>query len=215
MSELNSSFGSEVATKDIANVPPIPLGTDFDITFDMTSDFPVTASKAKVPSNPRSQFSASQPVSPHFSPTKTEVTDHLLTGTTTPEVHRIELVSARSQIHNQPPVTMERLASMGNSRPRTAVSNKPHITPKMYVFGYREEMGYIPKPFISSHRPKTARSRKRGQIPQEESPRRRTIAHAKPLSKRRELHFDSVDPELFRAVTIGTFEQFTKQYKGP
>ena len=213
MSELNSSFGSEA--KEFTNVPPIPLGTDFDITFDMTSDFPVTASKTKIPSSPPVQFSASQPVSPHLSPTKAQHNDSLLTGTTAPEVHRVEILSGRPQFHNQAPVTMERFASMTHSRPRTAGSSRPQVKAKTYVFGFREEVGYIPRPFISSHRPKTARARQRTAVAVEESPRRRTVVRAKQLSKRRELHFDSVDPEVFRAVTIGTFEQFTKQYKGP
>jgi hypothetical protein len=84
--------------------------------------------------------------------------DTLLVGLNAPEVHELGIIAPHATVVNRPPITMSQFATRESGRTnsvRSSVSKgPPRVKPKMYVFGYREEGEYVPKPFISSYRPK-------------------------------------------------------------
>lgn len=203
---------SQGFSREQTNIPPIPLGSDFDLSFDMTSDFPVTASQVKINQSQsvRSTFSTTQPSSAQI---PKAVPNDPFSITVEPETSAQEPVTARAIVQNQAPVSMERLSM--KQKPKTARTslNRPAVKPKTYVFGYQEEASYIPRPFISSHRPKTARERPA--VSRVERSQKLPFQRPIQLSKKRKIEFETVNPEVFHSVTIGSFDQFTKTYKGP
>lgn len=203
---------SQGFSREPANVPPIPLGSDFDLSFDMTSDFPVTASKVQIEQSQsvRSTFSTTQPVSARVA--KPVPNESPFSGSVTPEKFAPEVVTSRA-IQNQAPMSMARLSMKQRPQSARTSMSRPTVKAKTYVFGYQEEASYIPKPFISSHRPKTARERPAAV--RVESQAKRPFQRPVQLSKKRKIEFESVSPEVFHSVTIGSFEQLAKSYKGP
>jgi hypothetical protein len=186
-------------SRTLKAIPPVRLGSEFDLSFDMAADIPAPAK----PSRPlgTSAFSSTQPVS---RPQRVPVND---------EVHQVGIANPRQ---NQPPIAMAKFTSENLSpRSNTAKSSvrepQPHVKAKMYVFGYRDEAEYIPKPFISSHRPKVPRERAASARVKEKG--RIGIRFEKPakLSKRREV----VDSNFQHSIVIGSFQQLEKHYRGP
>jgi hypothetical protein len=195
------------------STPPIPLGSEFDVTFDMADGSPAPA-KPPVPFGANT-FSATQPTSTRAvrrGLLKSQETGPLV-GSNAAEVHQIDIVRARQ---SQAPVAMERLASQGavsirSGTARSQHSAHPNVRPKMYVFGYREEAEYIPRPFVSSHRPKVPRDRAGSARAGRSSRARFTFEKPAKLSKRREV----VNPDFCDSIVVGSFHQFEQSYRRP
>jgi hypothetical protein len=195
-------------------VGPIRLGSEFDLTFDMTGDG--APPPRRVPPSGNKTFSATQPMASH-PPKKPDVfDDDPLVGPNVPEVHKLGITPPHPTLVNRPPVTMSQFAVKESARTNSARSRAstgpPRVKAKMYVFGYREEAEYVPKPFISSHRPKMPKSDR--PLSARRDSLRGGIKFDRPvkLSKRRHVTLGS---DACHSVVIGSFDQFENQYRGP
>lgn len=94
-------------------------------------------------------------------------------------------------------------------RPKTATA--PNIKAKMYVFGFHEEAKYQPHPFVSSHKPKTSKSRMKNTRSEQQSSLHQFQKPFK-LSKRRTVAFDDL-PSNFHNIYLGSFEEFSHTEK--
>ncbi|KAK8882249.1 hypothetical protein M9Y10_044891 [Tritrichomonas musculus] len=94
-------------------------------------------------------------------------------------------------------------------RPKT--SNVPNVKAKMYVFGFHEEAKYQPHPFVSSHKPKTTRSRAKTTRNEQQSALHQFQKPFK-LSKRRTIAFDEMPAHLHN-IYLGSFEEFSHTEK--
>lgn len=210
--------------KDTKNVPPIRLGSAFDLSFDMTSEFPLTASKTHTGQFELDLSLTTLPTSPR-SLSKTSRTEKtsgfsLISGSNAPTVHRIDVGGTTTNISNQPPITMSRMA-LQNTEPNFNYSQRsfstartPRASVKTYVFAFKDEAQYIPKTFVSSHKPKSARQQ-RSVTSRSIDPRR--VKHEIPakLSKKRNIHVEPTS-NLVHSVLIGSFEDLTcSNYQGP
>jgi hypothetical protein len=192
-------------------LPPVQLGSEFDLTFEMAGDSaatPVGSSRQFGAST----FSATLPASSRLHPNPLQEGGPLA-GANEPEVYHIGIVSRRP---DQAPGAMARLSPQNLSeRANTARSSvptqRPMVKPKMYVFAYREEAEYIPRPFISSHRPKVRRERAASARTRDSW--RVAVTGERPawLSKRREV----MDADFCHSMVIGSFQQFERRYRGP
>jgi hypothetical protein len=190
-------------------VPPVRLGSEFDLTFDMAGESSTSPSKSTHPFG-TSALNSTQPISPRHHRIQTHDTGPI-TGANAPEVHHIGIVRPR----NQAPVPMAKLSSQNvTERANTARSSvktpRPTVKPKIYVFAYHEEAGYIPRPFISSHRPNVPRDK--AVCAQTRGTGKIEIKFEKPakLSKRREV----VGPGFCHSIIVGSFQQFEEHHRG-
>lgn len=94
-------------------------------------------------------------------------------------------------------------------RPKT--STGPNVKAKMYVFGFHEEAKYQPHPFVSSHKPKTAKNRIKTSRNEQQSALNQFQRPFK-LSKRRTVAFDDM-PSNFHNIYLGSFEEFSRTEK--
>jgi hypothetical protein len=191
-------------------LPPVQLGNEFDLTFDLSAD--PTSSPAR-PTRPLGlgAFISTLPASSR-QPRVAFAESSPVVGLNAPEVHQLGIVSGKCPPPNQPPVPMAKLSSDRANTARSSVrTQRPSVKPKMYVFGYREEAEYIPRPFISSHRPKVARGR--AVSAREKAMNRLAMTFERPakLSKRREV----ANVDFCHSIVIGPFQQFEQQYRGP
>jgi hypothetical protein len=192
-------------------VAPVQLGSAFDVTVDM-AEAPPAPAKPAAPLGAHT-FSATQPAAARAVRRAPAGAAGPLVGTNAPEVRQVDIVRARPAVASQPPVAMERLApaSVRSGTARSQHSPRPSIRPKMYVFSYREEAAYIPRPFISSHRPKAPREKPRSARADRAAGARFTFDRPAKLSKRREV----VALDFCRSIAVGSFQQFEQSYRGP
>ena len=81
----------------------------------------------------------------------------------------------------------------------------------MYVFGFHEEAKYQPHPFVSSHKPKTAKNRMNAAKSEQQTAIRQLQKPFK-LSKRRTIAFDDM-PSNFQNIYLGSLEEFSHTAK--
>lgn len=208
--------------KEMKTIPPIRLGSAFDLSFDMTSEFPLTASKTHSDqfeldlsrtTLPTSQRSASKT-------SRNEKTSgfSLISGSNSPTVHRIDASGTTANVANQAPITMNRMAlldtepALNYSTRSFSTARSPRASVKTYVFAFKEEAQYIPKPFVSSHKPKAARQRPMSA--RVSDPRRIKRDMPAKLSKKRNIYMEPTS-NLIHSVMLGSFEDLTNKYQGP
>jgi hypothetical protein len=127
----------------------------------------------------RNTFAATQPESV-IGPTD------VVCGMNTHDVHSIRLVSAH------PPIPITKLSES----PKPAPLSPDPIRAKSYVFGFKNEIGYIPRPFRSTHRLKISRERSQTEM-------HGSTTKPPKLSKRRHIAVD-----LSNCADIGSFDEF-------
>jgi len=203
---------------------PVPYGNEFDITYDLIMDIPIPNGRNSISEKP---ISSSRTAVTSLSEKKknsrnSERDSHLifdnqlLEGSNAPTTRHFGIFGNRSSKISQPPVSMSRLAQMtdsNTSRPVTSHSKHPDF-PKgnvqTYVFGFDKPLDFIPRPFISSHRPKTPRSRPSTSMSQKVSG---TIPSPRiQLSQNRNLA-QSSDALRVHTVLIGGIDQFDEKKK--
>lgn len=222
----------------------IQFGSDFDITFDMTNEFQTTTKTRIDPFMGNTFDNTQPVQVRTFSkPIEDDMVNTLLVGTNTPSFHYIEMIpnTARSSISqnsqsvrsttysqnsvpiNRPPISMLNLANTSPvqnqshrpfQRPNSTISSRPNIKPKMYVFGFQDESKFIPRPFISSHKPKTTRSRTRVKKKEESQSQKQFVKPFK-LSKKRSLNLED-SAKNYHNIYLGSLDDFGEdKYHGP
>jgi hypothetical protein len=213
MESLRSSR-NQGRPKDVSSVAPIRLGSEFDLTFDMTDD--ASPPPARVLPFGSKTFSTMHPTTYRPMKLPDDLDDTLLVGSNAPEVHELGILAPHAMVVNRPPITMSQFAARESGRTNSvrssASTGPPRVKAKMYVFGYREEAEYVPKPFISSHRPKMPKGERPLSARRDSFRRRTNVEKPVKLSKRRRVVLES---DGKHSVVIGSFDQFEKQYRGP
>ena len=228
--------------KKARNAHMIHFGSEYDITYDMTNEFPATASKTNksitlssdiLNVNVGSTFINTQP---QYAQTySNNFEKNILIGSNSPSVHYIDIVSPRNTTPSHQAMSrysdnqqiMTRTSSSfltpQESRPQSSMSKSskkinvhksttPNVKAKTYIFGFHEEAKYLPHPFVSSHKPKTSRSRTRATTRSEVSTPRRFAQKPFKLSKRRTLAFDEKNGG-YTGHFLGSFDNFDGDHR--
>jgi hypothetical protein len=194
------------AYREGKNAVPIQFGSEFDVSFDMNPPGHQPLAPVTEPSGWPAHRHSRTGSARESRPRRTGQ-DSDLSGTPHDENEASGFASARA--HNQAPVSMGRYSTKDYS-PRSSTSEVSTPRVKSYYFGWREEVGYIPKPFISSHRQKIAPDRP---LTASTSSWRRKYDRPVKLSRRRRVEKD--DRGYRHSIVIGSFDQFEKTYRGP
>jgi hypothetical protein len=192
--------------RDGKNIAPIQLGREFDASFDVNPAAPETVPQMAEPVGfPRQQ--RARPGSSRIPRPNQSQHSSGCTGTTATRDDDSELSWTRAQ--NQAPVAMVKYSRDDDSS-RSVMSDAPSPSVRVYYFGWRQELGYIPKPFISSHRQKIAPDRP---VTARNASWKRQYEVPVKLSRRRRL--DRADRNFQHSIVVGSFDQFEKMYRGP
>lgn len=99
------------------------------------------------------------------------------------------------------------------ARPMTVASERPDFPNgkvQTYVFGFEKPIEYIPKVFVSSHRPKSAKAQKSKSRVQKNAPELTLSSRAK-LSSKRSVTLSKGD-KLCSSVVLSQFEELNAAF---